>query len=80
MHFQYESNGIRREVIIRTQPQDSDWLATAVLLPVPPAKSEEFLRTGSSRRVVHLRSPTEQEAIERMTFILENVYGCTSIE
>ena len=80
MHFQYESNGIRREVIIRIQPQDSDWLATAVLLPVPPAKSEEFLKTGSTRSAVQLRSPTEQEAIDRMAFILEKVYGCTRIE
>ena len=80
MLFQYESNGIRREAIIRTHPQGSDWLATAVLLPVPPAKSEEFLKTGSTRSAVQLRSPTEQEAIDRMAFILEKVYGCTRIE
>lgn len=80
MLFQYESNGNRREVIIRTRPQGSDWLATAVLLPVPPAKSEEFLRTGASRCAIQLCSPTEQGAIDRMAFILENVYGCNRIE
>ena len=80
MLFYYQSNGNRRQVTIRTRRIVSDWIASAVTLPTVPGKSEGFLRTGASQTVVQLRSPTEQEAIDRMAFILENVYGCTRIE
>ena len=80
MLFQYESNGNRHQVTIRTQLVGSDWLATAVILSSAPDQPEEFLKSGSSGTVVHLQSPNRQEAIERIALILKNVYGCTLIE
>jgi hypothetical protein len=80
MLIQHQTNGTRRQVIIRTRRIGSDWIASAVTLSTTPGEPEGFLRTGASQTAVQLRSPTEQEAIDRMTFILENVYGCTHIE
>ncbi len=80
MLFHHQTNGTRRQVIIRTRRIGSDWIASAVTLPTTPGEPEGFLRSGASQTTVQLRSPTEQEAIARMAFILENVYGCTHIE
>ncbi len=80
MLFQYESNGNRHQVTIRTQPVGSDWLATAVSLSSASDQPEEFLRSGSSGTAVQLQSPNRQEATERMALILKNVYGCTPID
>ncbi len=80
MLFWFQNNGNRQQVIIKTQPLGSEWLACAVLLPLTSGESEMLLRTVASQTAVQLRSPTEQEAIDRMALILKNVYGCTLID
>ena len=76
----FQSNGIRQQVIIKTQSQGSEWLASAVLLPLTPGKADTLLRMGSSKTVVQLLASDQKEAIEKMTTILKNIYGCTPVE
>ena len=80
MRFFLDPEGEPREVLNKTHRLGGDWIAAAVLLPNEPGGRETLLRTGSTRTAVQLRSETEEEAIDRMGFILEKVYGCSRVD
>ncbi len=80
MLFWFQSNGNRQQVIIKTQSQGSEWLASAVLFPLTPGKADTVLRMGGSKTVVQLLASDQKEAIEKMATILKNIYGCTPVE
>ncbi len=80
MLFHYRSNGAGRVVTVRAHREGLEWFARAFLLPLRLGVNEEVLLTGSIRTVLEFRCATQQEAIERMAFILETVYGCTRMQ
>jgi hypothetical protein len=77
--FIFQQNGHQHQVAIRTRRIGNDWIASAVLLPKIPNYPEKFLRSGTNRIAVQVRSECEREAAERMAFILESVYGCSRL-